>query len=149
MNTNKNPIDMEGMKAKLSILWIFVMFNMLFADVFSFMNPGVLKELMTGYAGQVQITQAFLLVAAIVTEIPIAMVLLSRVLKYRANRFANIIAAVITIVYVIVGGSTTLHYIFFATLEVVAMSLIVWSAWKWTDPESEHSSNQMAWENLK
>ncbi len=149
MITNKNVTEIEGMKAKFSILWIFVMFNMLFADVFSFMNPGFLKELMTGYAGQVQITQAFLLVAAIVTEIPIAMVLLSRMLKHRANRLANIIAAAITIVYVVVGGSTTLHYIFFATLEVVAMSVIVWSAWKWTGPESEHLPNQMAGENLK
>ncbi len=135
MNTNKNTTEMEGMKARLSTLWIFVMFNMLFADVFSFMNPGFLKELMTGYAGQVQITQAFLLVAAIVTEIPIAMVLLSRVLRYRANRFANIVAGAVTIVYVIGGGSTTLHYIFFATIEVLSMSLIIWDAWKWQNPE--------------
>jgi len=63
-------------------------------------------------------------------EIPIAMIFLSRVLKYRANRWANIIAAAITIAFVVGMGSTDLHYIFFATIEVVCMSLIVWYAWK-------------------
>ncbi len=73
------------------------MLNMLFADIFTFMNPGFLKVLMTRYAEEIQITQGFLLGAAMVTEIPIAMVLLARVLKYRANRWTNIIAGVVTI----------------------------------------------------
>ncbi len=133
MNINTQTTGMD-VRVKLSTIWIFVMLNMIFADIFSFMNPGFLQELMTGYAGQVQITQIFLLVAAIVVEIPIAMVLLSRVLKYRANRWANLIAGVITIVYVIGGGSTTLHYIFFAAIEVVSTLLIVWYAWKWSNP---------------
>jgi TRAP-type C4-dicarboxylate transport system permease small subunit len=68
-------------------------------------------------------------------EIPIAMIFLSRILKYRANRCANIIAGVITIAYVIVGGSTSPHYVFFATIEVVCILLIVWFAWKWRNPE--------------
>ena len=85
---------------------------------------------MTG-PGEIQITQGFLLVAAIFLEIPIAMILLSRVLKHRANYWANIIASVITILFVVGGGSTTLSYIFFATIEVVCMLLIVWYAWKW------------------
>jgi hypothetical protein len=66
-------------------------------------------------------------------EIPIAMIFLSRVLKYGVNRWANIIAAAITIVFVIGGGSTYLHYIFLAAVEVVCMSLIVWYAWKWVE----------------
>jgi Sec-independent protein secretion pathway component TatC len=76
-----------------------------------------------------------LLVFAILLEIPIAMIFLSRVLKHRANRWANIIAAAITIAFVIGGGSTDLHYIFFAAIEVVCMLLIVWYAWKWPNPE--------------
>lgn len=134
MNSIKKTTEID-MKARLSTLWIFVMFNMVFADILSFMNPGFLKELMTGYAGEIQITQGLLLVFAIVLEIPIAMIFLSRALKYGANRWANIIAGVITIAFVIGGGSTDLHYIFFAAVEVVCMSLIVWYAWKWPNPE--------------
>ena len=58
------------------------------------------------------------------------MILLSRILKYRANRGANIIAAVITIAFVIGGGAAVLHYVFFATVEVVCMLLIVGHAWR-------------------
>ncbi len=134
MDTN-NKITEIDMKVMFSTLWIFVMFNMLSADILSFMDSGFLKKLMTGYAGEIQITQGFLLIAAIVLEIPIAMIFLSRVLKYRINRWANIIAGVITIAFVIGGGSTAPHYIFLATIEVVSVLLIIWYAWKWPNPE--------------
>jgi hypothetical protein len=135
MNSEKKTAGMD-MKVKLSTLWVVVMFNMIFADILSFMLPDFLEILETGYAGGVQITQEILLVFAILLEIPIAMIVLSRVLKYSVNRWANIIAAVITILFVIGGGSTSLHYIFFATIEVVCMSLIIWYAWKWPKQEA-------------
>ena len=64
------------------------------------------------------------------------MIFLSRVLKYKANRWANIIASVITIAFVILGGSANVVYGFFATVEIVCMAVIIWSAWKWTNPEA-------------
>jgi len=134
---DKKTAETEDMKVKLSTLWIFVMFNMLAADILSFMYPGSLKEIMTGYGGEIQITPGFLLVAAIMMEIPIVMIILSRVLKYGAGRWANIIASVITIAFVISGGVATPHYIFMATMEVVCMLLIIWFAWKWRDRESQ------------
>ena len=135
MNTN-NSINFAEMRARFSTMWIFVMLNMIFADIFSFMHPGVLKQIMSGYAEQIQITPEFLLAAAILTEIPIAMVLLSRVLAHRPNRIANLIAAVITIVYVIGGASMTPTYIFFATIEIACMLSIIWFAWRWRNPET-------------
>jgi len=130
------------MKARLSTLWIFIMFNMVFADIFSFMYPGVLKQIMAGNAEQIQITPEFLLIAAIVTEIPIAMVFLSRLLSYGANRWVNIIGGVITILWVIGGGSSTLHYIFYAAVEVVCALVIIWLAWNWRNPEWQASAAQ-------
>jgi hypothetical protein len=61
-------------------------------------------------------------------------IVLSRVLKYRANRWANIVAGVVTIAGVVGGGATTPHAVFFAVMEVACALLIVWSAWKWRDP---------------
>lgn len=132
MNTNRKTTGMEDMKVKLSTLWVFVMFNMAFADIVGFINPGALKEIMAS----TNITQGFLLVAALLLEIPIAMIILSRLLRYKANRWANIIAGVITILWVIGGGNTSASYIFFATIEVACMLLIVWYAWKWTEQEA-------------
>jgi Family of unknown function (DUF6326) len=125
--------------ARLSTMWMFVMLNMIFADILSFLSPGFLEEVGTGHAGGVQITPAFLLAAAVITEVAIAMVILARVLPHRLNRWANMAAAVVTIAYVIGGGSTAPHYLFFATIEVVACALIAWVAWRWTEPAASRA----------
>lgn len=85
---NKNTTLMKDMKVRLSTLWIFVVLNFIYADVIALMAGLDLASL--------HLTPEFLLLIAIYLEIPIAMFLLSRVLKYRANRWANIIAGTIT-----------------------------------------------------
>lgn len=125
---------MDDMKIKLSTLWVFVLFNMVFADIVGFMNPGALEIIIKGEVG-IHITQKLLLLFSIMLEIPIAMIFLSRILKYRANRWANIIAAIITILFVIGGGDAYLSYIFFASIEVVTMLFIIRSAWRWREEE--------------
>ena len=122
---------MEDMKVRLSTLWVVVMFNMVFADIIGFLNPGALEEMMA-----MKPAPGFLLLFSILVEIPIAMIVLSRLLKYKANRWANIIAGIITIVWVIAGGNASVSYIFFATIEVACMLLIIWYAWKWTAQEA-------------
>lgn len=119
------------MREKLSTFWIFVVSNMVFADIVGFLNPGTLEEMMA-----MKPNQGLLLVFSILLEIPIAMIVLSRVLSYRANRFANILAGVITILWVIGGGNTSLSYAFFATIEVACMAYIVWCAWKWVESKA-------------
>ena len=99
--------------------------------ILSFMYPGFLKKLVAEGGGAFQPTPVLLLVFAIILEMPIAMIVLSRVLKRGANRWANIIASVITIAFVIGGGSAYPHYIFFAAIEVLCMLIIIWYAWKW------------------
>ena len=119
---------MNDSGTRLSTLWVVVMFNMVFADILTFITPGALQELWAGQAG-VQITPGLLLGFAILLEIPIAMIFASRVLNRRANRWANTVAAAITTVFVVGGGSLDLHYVFFATVEVACMALIIWSVW--------------------
>jgi hypothetical protein len=138
MSSSNKTAGMEDMKVKFQTLWIFAMFNYLYCDVLGLHDPTILKELITGHAGSLQITQEFLLGAAILMETAIAMVLLSRVLKYRANRWANIIAGVIHTAAVSLSmfvGEPALYYIFFGAIEIVCTSLIVWYAWTWTIPE--------------
>lgn len=119
---------MNDIGKRISTLWIVVMLSMVYADILTFIKPGALEELWAGQAG-VQITDSLLLVFAILIEIPIAMIFASRVLKPGLNRWANTVAAVITTVFVLGGGSLVLHYVFFATVEIASMALIVWSVW--------------------
>ena len=132
MSTNKTKDGMDT-RVVFSTLWIVVVVNIAMADIFSFM-----MDLMAGNtSAEVQIPAAGMLLFAIIMEIPIAMVFLSRRLKYRAkvNRWANVIASGITTAFVIVGGSLDLVYAFFATVEILCMAFIVWRTLKWTIPE--------------
>ena len=136
MNNNERATGWHDVRTRLSTLWIFIMFNMIFADILSFMYPGFLGEVMSGRAGGTVITPGFLLVAAVLTEVPIAMIVLSRVLPHRANRMANIAAGVVTIAYVAGGSSTYPHGVFFTTIQVACSLLIMWTAWKWREAQA-------------
>lgn len=124
---------MNDKKALLSTLWIVVMFNMLKADILSLFIPGTVDEVVK-FAGETPITQ-LMLGGAVMIEIAILMIILSRVLKYKLNRWANIIASIITIAFVIGGGSSYPHYIFIATVEVIFLLFIIWTAWRWKEQE--------------
>ncbi len=113
----------------LSSLWIVVMFNMLKADILSLYIPGAADEVVQ-FAGATPIPQ-LMLGAAVIMEIAIVMIALALVLPYRLNRWANILVAVLMIVFVIGGGSTYPHYIFIAAVEVISLLLIIGIAWRW------------------
>jgi hypothetical protein len=115
------------MKVKLSTLWIVVLINMIFADIFSIMVELVNKDTLN-IPGDVKTIMA---IAAIVTNIPILMIYFSRILEYKANRIINMIAAILTIIYVIGGGDTAPHYLIIASIEVVFLILIFVYSLKW------------------
>jgi hypothetical protein len=119
---------MKDVETRVSTLWIVIMLNMIFADILGMMMPGVLTAMSTGQVG-VPVTQGLVLGFAMLLEIPIAMIFLSRILKPAANRWANTVAAVTTTAFVVGGGSPYLHYYFFAAVQVACMALIVWSVW--------------------
>jgi CBS domain containing-hemolysin-like protein len=122
---------MSDVRERLSTLWIVVLFNMIFADVLGFLNPEFLRGLMTGYAEGVRVTQQLLVGSAIMVEIPILMVLLSRTLKPTVNRWVNFVAIALTAAFIIVGGSTSPHYLFLAAMELVCLALILRHTWRW------------------
>ena len=125
---------MERLRSKLSTLWIVATLNYLYCDVVTLMDPSLLKQFLAGQIGSVQISQGFLLGAGVLVEIPMVMVLLSRVLGDRPNRIANIVAAtVMTAVQALslVAKAPAPYYIFFSVIEIALTSAIVWYAWKW------------------
>lgn len=135
-----------GIRSRMSAAWVFVMLNMVFADILSFMSPGVLAQVLAGTADGMQITSGFLLLAAVVAEVPIAMVVLSLLLPQRTVRWANIAAAGVTIAYVLGLGSATPHYVFIAALETVACLAIAWWSWAWRSSEQRLPTARLATE---
>jgi hypothetical protein len=126
MKQTVSPAAAEPARAILSTLWIVVLINILSADIFSSM---------LGSAGeaQVSVTPWIMFAFALVHEIPIAMIALCRVLKRGVNRTVNYIAAGVTALYIVAGGSATPHYIFFALMELICLFFIVLQAKKWQE----------------
>jgi hypothetical protein len=126
------------MNAKLSTLWVFVSLNYLYCDVVTLMDATVLRQFLTGHVDGLDLTQTFLLAAAILIEIPIAMVLVSRVVtNHIVNRWANIVAAlVMTVVQAatLFTGTPAGYYAFFSTIEIATTAFIAWYAWRWRRP---------------
>jgi hypothetical protein len=126
MNTNKSTTGMDP-KVKLSLLWIFVVLLMVYADIVSLMDPtSAIRERMVG----APMSAGFLLAGAVVMIISIAMVILSWVLNYKVNRWVTIVIGAFMIVNIVTGGHG-LYYMLFGTVEVAFISLIAWFSWKW------------------
>jgi hypothetical protein len=124
---------MDRMKSTFSTLWVFAVVNYLYCDVVSLMDPNLLRQYVTGSVHGMAVTQGFLLAAGALVEIPMAMILLSRILGPRANRWANVGAgALMTAVQVatLFAGKPALYYVFFSVIEIGTTAAIVWLAWK-------------------
>ncbi len=124
-------------KILLSTLWIFAIFNYLYCDIMGLMDVTLLKQYLTGSVNGMELNENFLLIAAILMEIPIAMVLLSRILNYKANRWANISAGVLmTLVQTatLFASVPTKYYLFCSIIEIGTTLSIAWLAWKWINP---------------
>lgn len=122
-------------RAKLSTFWIVIMINMIYADILGLLGEGVLEDMISGHAGAIELTESLILIAALMVEIPIIMILLSRILKYKINRIANIAAACFTILFIIGGGSLAWEYIFIASVETTLMLAIIYIAWNWKEQD--------------
>jgi hypothetical protein len=112
---------------RLSLLWIAVMFEMAFNDIFT-----IILEMSRGSRLELPLDAPLMMaIAAVLTSIPIAMIFLTKVLPFRAARVVTIAAGSFTILYVIGGGSLSPHYIIVAAMEVAALAAIIASALRW------------------
>jgi hypothetical protein len=136
---------MHDTKGRLSLLWIFALLNYLYADVVALFAMAGSRHAFP------PLPPSALMGSAVLMEIPIAMMLASRLLPFRANRWANIIVGGIL---TLVNGFLTFvgpligmgrppaypEYPFFATIETVCTLAIVWQAWTWSGVKPAVSS---------
>ncbi|WP_455278424.1 DUF6326 family protein [[Eubacterium] cellulosolvens] len=132
-----------SVKVKLALLWVALMFFYIYNDVFSFLQPGHVAELVGGQLEGIQFTQELLFGAAILMALPSFMVFLSLTLPAKANRLVNIIVGIFHIIVLVstllVPGDLWAYYALYMIFEAVFIVLIIWHAWKW--PTKEVISN--------
>ena len=139
MNATNGIPFLEERKALFSVLWIYLSLNYIYCDHLALMEPGILTGLIEGRIGSIQLNTQFLLGAAFLMQIPFVMIVLSRILKFRANRWANILAgaimAIVQISTMWMGSAPSPTYLFYSVIEIACNLLIVWLAWNWRNPE--------------
>jgi hypothetical protein len=141
---------MHDTKERLSLFWIFALLNYLYADVIALFAIVGSPNL----ADAPHLSPWALMGSAVLMEIPIAMIVACRLLPFRANRLANMIAGV---VLTLVNGFLTFvpplagwgrppalpEYLFFATIETVCTLVIVWQAWTWSEVQPAPGSERV------
>jgi hypothetical protein len=137
MNTNKKPARiLEDVQIKLSALWVALMFIWQQGDVLRLYSGDVIVG---DDIGSTLISQELLwLVGAIWMTIPVVMLFLSLTLKYKANRWANIIVGISFLVLNLIGlpNYPWGYDKFLMIVGLLFNVLIVWYAWKWPKQEA-------------
>lgn len=126
MNSESRSQDLRTI---LSVLWTFLLMNILFRDIHQFLAPGYLEVVIAGEVFGQEITDALLLVGGFAVEVIILMVLLPHVLSRRALRMVNPLAVVFTTGLVLYTPPTDPDDIFFLIVVLATLLVIVWFGW--------------------
>ena len=120
---------MVDTRITLSGLWVAVMLTYLWGDVLRIMAGDVEPGKLTGGT---EATQAMWLMIAAIMLVPIVMVVLTLTLPYPAIRWANIVVAIVVVLFNLVGLPYKGAYDnFLIIVSFVFNALTIWYAWKW------------------
>ncbi|MDC7124696.1 MAG: DUF6326 family protein [Spirochaetales bacterium] len=116
---------MKKQKIIISSLWVFVLINMMYADILSLMDSSsIIRNIMDGDP----LPSGGLLAGAVLMESVIAMIFLSLVLPRKVNRIVTLVVSVVNIIAIITGGHGS-YYVFFASVEIAAIISICILSW--------------------
>jgi hypothetical protein len=118
-------------RAVLSSLWTFVLFNMLFRDIHEFARPGAIEEFMS-----MSVDEGILLASGVSLTVFISLIVLSRVLPYRAARWANLTVSIVALGGMSINAPNVLDDIWFLVVEAIGLLAIIWLCWTWR-PQDE------------
>lgn len=130
-------------RSLLSNLWLFATINYLFCDLVGLMDATMLNQYLTGNVGGMTLSSSFLLGASMLMEVPIIMILLSRLMDYKWNRRLNLVSgSLMTLVQVatLFMGKPTNYFLFFSSIEITTTLFIVYTSCNW---EEDTSSRQI------
>lgn len=114
----------------LSLLWTVVLLSMLIRDLHEFLREGYIIQLQSLYMAQETV-----LLFGILAQIPIFMVLLSRVLPNKTNKWANTFSGILTALGLLSTLPTAdMDDLWFASTGFILVIIIIRVAWKSLPP---------------
>ena len=141
MNTKKETArNLLDVRIVLAALWVAEVLSSLNGDTYRLSDPITLKSMLEN-TGSIVTTPGLLLTMSMIFVVPILMSALTLILKSSVSRWANriigILYALITFAFLVlcfVLRSASYEFVW-ATAQLVFTLLVVWYAWKWTNPE--------------
>lgn len=123
-----------NIKIKLAALWTSVTFLYIYGDYFELYVPGKLSGIISGNSMLDNPVKLFL--ASLLLAIPSLMICLSILLKPAVSKWLNIIfglffTAIMLLIAVTSISEWRAFYVFYAILESILTSIIVWTAFHW------------------
>ena len=117
---------------KLSALWAALMFCYVYGDYFDLYVPGKLKGMLDGEGPVGPVSEASLVMTALLLAMPGLMVSLSLALSPRLCRWANIVLGLFyAAIMLLTMPGAWWFYITLGVIEVALSLLIVVCAWRW------------------
>jgi len=121
-------------KPLLSTLWVAVSLNYVFRFLFSLYNPERLRQVLDGSMHGLKLTEGTLLALSLVMELPIVMIVASRLLPDKAVMICGLVVALLLAVVHLTSLNPTgvsLHYYFFTAVGLVlyagiSTATIIW-----------------------
>lgn len=127
----QSRIDQANTRQKLFALWIFILLNIIFRDIHQMTLKSHLEMLLTGYYNGTEVTDAIMLVGALIVNIPIGMLLVTLLLNRKLSRKLNIIAASLMPLILLSSLPTDMDDVFHLSVELIALVAIIMSSVKW------------------
>lgn len=125
----QNQLRDSKIRGLLSSLWIFFFINHFFMGLHEFANPAFIEQLL---GGGFAASDSLLLMVAVMIEIPISMIVLSRVLPNKINWLVNILVAIFTIGSEIMNNTNPdLDNMFFLLAELIGFVAIIAISLSW------------------
>lgn len=120
---------MEKIKITLSVIWVATMLTYLLGDVLRIFAGDFKPGEMEGMS----VSGNMFLIAGLMMLIPILMVLLSIFLPHQANRWVNIVVAVLFFAFNAFGlpGYPGIYDKVLLSVSLVMNLMVVWFAWRW------------------
>lgn len=146
---HKNKSSLQDIKininAKLSLLWIVVTLFYLYGDYFELYVPKKVEGILSGESLLNSPLKLFL--ASLLLAIPPLMVLVCILLKPVLSRWLNIIFGVFFTAIMLLIAVTSISpwysfYVFYALVESIITSLIVWYAIGWPKDNTSRKIDQ-------
>ena len=113
-------------KELISLLWIVVLISTLIRDVHEFLREGYFEQIQA-----LHFSEETVLLFGILAQIPIFMILLSRILPNTINKWTNIFAGILTILGLMSTLPTAdMDDLWFASTGFILVTAIIRVAWK-------------------